>query len=87
MLLHARRSPDEASVSLLGNIGPIFVSARVSHLDVGERHLLASMRRVLSSDAKCNTPCRSGIGLAVQVQWECCHAILFARFGRGKRPN
>ena len=41
----------------------------------------------LSSDAKCNTPRRFNIGKVVQDLKECCGAILFASFGRRKRPN
>ena len=41
----------------------------------------------LSSDAKCNTPRRFGIGKVVQDLKECCHAILFASVRGRKRPD
>ena len=41
----------------------------------------------LSSDAKCNTPCRFGIGVVDQDLRECCDASLFTSVGRGKRSN
>ncbi len=47
----------------------------------------SSITTALSSDAKCNTPRRSGVGLAVHDQWECRHAILLAPFRGGKRPD
>ena len=48
---------------------------------------LAPVANPLSSDAKCNTPRRFDIGKVDQDLKECCHAILFASLGRGKRPN
>ena len=41
----------------------------------------------LSSDAKCNTPRRFGIGVVDQDLRECCDASLFAPVGRRKRPD
>jgi hypothetical protein len=41
----------------------------------------------LSSDAKCNTPRRFGIGKAIQDLKECCHAMLCASVGGRKRPD
>src|ERR1700731_1175389 len=41
----------------------------------------------VSSDARCNTPCRFDIGLVDQDLRECCNACLFTSVGRGKRPN
>src|SRR5947208_16892391 len=41
----------------------------------------------LSSDARCNTPCRFDIGSVDQDLRECCDASLFTSVGRGKRPN
>ena len=41
----------------------------------------------LSSDARCNTPCRFDIGLVDQDLRECCNASLFTPVGRGKRPS
>jgi hypothetical protein len=41
----------------------------------------------LSSDARCNTPCRFDIGSVDQDLRECCDASLFTFIGRGKRPN
>ncbi len=46
-----------------------------------------TIRRSLSSDARCNTPCRFDIGLVDQDLRECCNASLFTPVGRGKRPN
>ena len=47
----------------------------------------AEKARILSSDAKCNTPRRFDIGKVVQDLKECCHAILFASVGGRKRPD
>ena len=64
-----------------------------SELDVSEivRQVLiraiAAIPACLSSDARCNTPCRFDIGLVVQDLKECCHASLFASVGRRKRPD
>src|ERR1700730_16758776 len=41
----------------------------------------------LSSDARCNTPCRFDIGSVDQDLWEGCDASPFTSVGRGKRPN
>src|SRR5256885_9256543 len=41
----------------------------------------------LSSDARCNTPCRFDIGSVDQDLRECCDASLFTSVGRGKRSN
>src|ERR1700730_10746870 len=38
----------------------------------------------LSSDARCNTPCRFDIGSVDQDLRECCDASLFTSVGRGK---
>jgi hypothetical protein len=48
-----------------------------------DRHLqhMADHGRILSSDAKRNTPCRFAIGLVDQDLRECCHARLFASAG------
>src|ERR1700757_170518 len=45
------------------------------------------VRARLSSDARCNTPCRFDIGMVDQDLRECCNAGLFLSVGRGKRPN
>src|ERR1700757_3713522 len=45
------------------------------------------VRARLSSDARCNTPCRFDIGMVDQDLRECCNASLFPSVGRGKRPN
>ena len=44
-------------------------------------------RPSLSSETKCNTPADLIIGTADQDLRECCHAMLFAFVGSGKRTD
>src|ERR1700730_3307964 len=46
-----------------------------------------SQAALVSSDARCSTPCRFDSGLVDQDLRECCNACLFTSVGRGKRPN
>src|SRR5271169_5199354 len=61
-------------------------AAGVGVADCASMNLVANSTS-LSSDAKCNTPRRFGIGKVVQDLKECCHAILFASVGGRKRPD
>jgi diadenosine tetraphosphate (Ap4A) HIT family hydrolase len=79
--LKAHAKADKINVGALGNI------VRQFHLHVVARAPGDPAWPGLSSDAKCNTPRRFGIGKVVQDLKECCSAILFASVGGRKRPD
>jgi hypothetical protein len=49
--------------------------------DMSSTAFIASRRRSLSSEPKCNTPADLIIGTVDQDLRECCHAMLFAFVG------